>query len=216
MKKVQRGFAIEYKSSRRKPESKSNAIWGNLNLKAVAQDLQEEAIPFLQGGTQDSSVDAEVSLSGEEQAGSLLTPLVGQLTTAVDLQEIKMADEEDTTLDAGAPAAAGPDVPRKQRKPRARKVADETMSGEVATASAAGKQNRGRKPRSEHGGSSAKRAYIKRTPNAVQAVTASSTAGIDEIAELRQLEEENQRLRKLLAEKLRAENADLRKRLNLG
>jgi hypothetical protein len=50
----------------------------------------------------------------------------------------------------------------------------------------------------------------------VQAATAPSVAAVDEFADLLQLEEENQRLRKLLAEKLRAENADLRKRLNLG
>ncbi len=37
----------------------------------------------------------------------------------------------------------------------------------------------------------------------------------DELADFVQLEEENQRLRKLLAEKLRAENAELRKRLGL-
>ncbi|MGK9338501.1 transposase [Sinorhizobium meliloti] len=37
----------------------------------------------------------------------------------------------------------------------------------------------------------------------------------DEFADLVQLEEENQRLRKRLAEKLRAENAELRKRLGL-
>ncbi|PDT41633.1 transcriptional regulator, partial [Sinorhizobium fredii] len=35
------------------------------------------------------------------------------------------------------------------------------------------------------------------------------------LADLVQLEEENQRLRKRLAEKLRAENAELRKRLGL-
>jgi len=38
----------------------------------------------------------------------------------------------------------------------------------------------------------------------------------DELADLVQLEEENQRLRKQLAEKLRAENAELRKRLGLN
>ncbi|WEJ14063.1 transposase [Sinorhizobium prairiense] len=38
----------------------------------------------------------------------------------------------------------------------------------------------------------------------------------DELADLVQLEEENQRLRKKLAEKLRAENAELRKRLGLN
>ena len=37
----------------------------------------------------------------------------------------------------------------------------------------------------------------------------------DELADLVQLEEENQRLRKRLAEKLQAENAELRKRLGL-
>ena len=37
----------------------------------------------------------------------------------------------------------------------------------------------------------------------------------DELADLVQLEEENQRLRNLLAEKLRTENAELRKRLGL-
>ncbi|OAP40253.1 transposase [Sinorhizobium americanum] len=45
-------------------------------------------------------------------------------------------------------------------------------------------------------------------------VTKPVTAG-DELADLVQLEEENQRLRKQLAEKLRAENAELRKRLGL-
>jgi putative transposase len=38
----------------------------------------------------------------------------------------------------------------------------------------------------------------------------------DEFAEFIQLEEENRRLRKLLSEKLRAENADLRKRLGMN
>jgi len=38
----------------------------------------------------------------------------------------------------------------------------------------------------------------------------------DELAEFIQLEEENRRLRKMLSEKLRAENADLRKRLGMN
>jgi len=39
---------------------------------------------------------------------------------------------------------------------------------------------------------------------------------LDDITDLLQLEDENARLRKTLAEKLRAENADLRKRLGLA
>ena len=49
---------------------------------------------------------------------------------------------------------------------------------------------------------------------AVQGVSPASAA--DEMADLLQLEEENKRLRRTLAEKLRAENADLRKRLGLA
>lgn len=44
----------------------------------------------------------------------------------------------------------------------------------------------------------------------------STVAFDDELAEFTQLEEENRRLRKLLAEKLRAENAALRKRLGMS
>ena len=132
-----------------------------------------------------------------------------------------MADENDTIADADAPAAASPDVPKKQRKPRAKKAAAETQSAEVAAEPVAalnvpaGKQRRGRKAKSDGGGMSAKRGPVKRGPRAVQPATAPSPAAIDEMADLLQLEEENRRLRKLLAEKLRAENADLRKRLNL-
>ena len=43
-----------------------------------------------------------------------------------------------------------------------------------------------------------------------------TVVGSDEFADLVQLEGENKRLRKALAEKLRSENADLRKRLGLN
>ncbi|EJC64799.1 hypothetical protein Rleg5DRAFT_1571 [Rhizobium leguminosarum bv. viciae WSM1455] len=133
-----------------------------------------------------------------------------------------MADENDTMTNANTPAAAAPDVPKKVRKPRAKKVvpatAPVTVSAEPAVASGAavGKQKRGRKAKPDEGTPSAKRAPVKRAPKAVSTAAAPSVAAVDEIADLLQLEEENQRLRKLLAEKLRAENADLRKRLNLG
>ncbi|AYG70777.1 MULTISPECIES: transposase [unclassified Rhizobium] len=45
---------------------------------------------------------------------------------------------------------------------------------------------------------------------------AGTVAFDDELAEFTQLEEENRRLRKLLAEKLRAENAALRRRLGMS
>jgi hypothetical protein len=220
VKKVQRSFAVEYRSGRRKLNSNPNSIWGDMDLKSVAQDLQDEAMPFLPETSKVGS--AGMSLPGEQQAVALLTPPIEQQTNAPALQETIMADDNNTMTDADTAAVAAPDVPKKERKPRARKAAPETASAAVsaqpaaASNAAAVKPKRGRKAKSDEGATIAKRAPVKRAPKAVQAATAPSVAAVDEFADLLQLEEENQRLRKQLAEKLRAENADLRKRLNLG
>ncbi|RWX04755.1 transcriptional regulator [Rhizobium leguminosarum] len=219
MKKVQRSFAVEYKSGRRILNSKPNSIWGDMDLKSVAQDLEDEAMPFMSSTSQ--AISSEMLVSGEEQTRPLLTVPIEQETNASALQETTMADENATMINADTPAATAPDVPKKIRKPRAKKAVPETASAAVSLEPAAasnatpGKQKRGRKAKSDEGATSARRAPVKRA-RAVQAAAAPSVAAVDEIADLLQLEEENQRLRKLLAEKLRAENADLRKRLNLG
>lgn len=132
-----------------------------------------------------------------------------------------MADENDTTTISDAPASvvAAIDVPKKQRKPRAKKAAPETAPAEAAASTAAGKryrQTKGRKAKPNGDENSAKSAAARRAPKAAQTATAAPTAVVEEMADLLQLEEENRKLRKLLAEKLRAENADLRKRLNLA
>ncbi|TBC60733.1 transcriptional regulator (plasmid) [Rhizobium leguminosarum] len=220
MKKVQRSFAVEYKSGRRKLNSKPKSIWGDTNLKSVAQDLQDEAMPFMSSPPQARS--SEMLVSEEEQAGPLLTLPIERETNASALKETIMADENNTMLNAETPAAAASDVPKKVRKPRVGKAVPETASAPVsvqpaaASNATAGKQKRGRKAKSDDGATSPRRAPVKRAPRTVQAATAPSVAAVDEFTDLLQLEEENQRLRKLLAEKLRAENADLRKRLNLG
>ena len=55
----------------------------------------------------------------------------------------------------------------------------------------------------------------KRTEKPANAKEDRPVAAGDELADLVQLEKENQRLRKLLADKLRVENSELRKRLGL-
>jgi hypothetical protein len=215
VKKVQRSFAVEYKSGRRKSDPKSNSIWGDMDLKSVAQDVQEAAAPFLPEGPQDGKAGSDVSLPAEEQAKPLLTLPIGQQTNAPALQEIIMTDENNTMISADAPATAVLDVPKKQRKPRAKKAAPAAASAEVAAEPAAGKPKRGRKPKTAATVTPAKRTPAKRAPRTVKAATAAPRAAIDEMVDLLQLEEENQRLRTLLAGKLRAENADLKKRLNL-
>jgi hypothetical protein len=219
VKKVQRSFAVEYKSGRRKLKANPNSIWGHVDLKTVSQDLQNETMPFPSEISQDSST--RMSFVEEQQAAALLTLPAEQETNASALQETIMADENDAITDADTLAVAAPDAPKKERKPRAKKAAPETATTAVsaqpaASNASAGKPKRGRKAKSDEGAASAKRAPVKRTPKAVQTATEPSVAAVDEFADLLQLEEENQRLRKLLAEKLRGENADLRKRLNLA
>ncbi|AJD44598.1 transcriptional regulator SyrB protein (plasmid) [Rhizobium gallicum bv. gallicum R602sp] len=55
----------------------------------------------------------------------------------------------------------------------------------------------------------------KRTTKQIAQSAKAPLPALDEMADLARLEEENKRLRKTLADKLRAENTDLRKRLGL-
>lgn len=195
-----------------------------MDLKSVARDLEEEALPFLSGSSQSGKSNNEMSLPEPDEADALLTPPLGASTTASDTQEMSMADETDTATSADAPIVVEtPIAPKKQRKPRAKKAAAlETASADTTAEPAAalagvagGVKRRGRKTKVIEAAASAKRAPVRRAPKAVQAAAPAPMTAIDEMADLLQLEEENQRLRKLLAEKLRAENADLRKRLKL-
>ena len=132
-----------------------------------------------------------------------------------------MADEFDAVTTQDMTAVETPVEAKKQRKPRAKKEALDAAAGDaagepvVAPANGVEKQKRGRRTNSLDNAGAAKRVPVKRPPKAVQATPVVQTTPGDEISDLLQLEEENQRLRKLLAEKLRAENADLRKRLKL-
>lgn len=231
MKKVQRSFVVEYKSGRQRSDPKSNSIWGNMDLKSVARDVEKEAMPSLPDTHVVNKSDADTSPSTAAASEPLLTPRIGQHTNTSPIEETSMADENDTFTTPDAPAVVEtPIEPKKQRQPRAETASpqaasvDDAANPTVTSASAPEKQKRGRKSKSIETASIAKRAPVKRAPKAVRSIPAVPTApalpitgagASDEMADLLQLEEENQRLRKLLAEKLRAENTDLRKRLKL-
>ncbi|MBA8879120.1 hypothetical protein [Phyllobacterium myrsinacearum] len=108
-----------------------------------------------------------------------------------------MADENVPTANVTASTDRGVAASKKQRAPRRTKAAI------AAAAEAASPVVKRRKPRSKNVGQTARR------------ITAKPVSATDELAELLQLEEDNKRLRKELAAKLRAENADLRKRLGI-
>ncbi len=133
-----------------------------------------------------------------------------------------MAD--DITIDTAATpeASAKAPVEKKTRKPRAPKVAAADASTVDATAASA--EGLAKKTRAKRGSKTApaKAETIVAEPKKVTtrapglktaSAPAASINAIDDIADLIKLEEENKQLRKELSEKLRSENADLRKRL---
>lgn len=148
-----------------------------------------------------------------------------------------MPDENNTGLIA---AAAETDTPvtapaiKKQRAPRRPKEAVEPVRAtSKATTAKSPTENPGKRDKQDRtgklkrveaqvtDGTSTRKDATKSTgrqkaAKPVQPTAKTSVSAIDEMADLVQLEEENKRLRKTLAEKLRAENAELRKRLGLN
>ena len=132
-----------------------------------------------------------------------------------------MADENNTEIAETTPAETAP--AKKRRGPQPKKAAVEATAGEpevTAVPKAKGRKKRAAENASEQSQTATKtraKNLAKKTVSAAatkQSVEKPAPA-LDEFADLLQLEEENARLRKALAEKLRAENADLRKRLGL-
>lgn len=191
-----------------------------MDLKSVALALKDEAMPFLPDESVASKSDDKIFPSNAGPMELLLTPPVEHNKTVVNIEETMMADEIDTIATDAPAAVETPVAAMKQRKPRATKAAPEAVAVDAAAESAIVpvKQKRGRKVKPVASAATAKRVPVKRAPKAVQTapiVLTAAEAASDEMTDILQLEEENQRLRKLLAERLRAENADLRKRLKL-
>lgn len=125
-----------------------------------------------------------------------------------------MADEtiNDTTVNAEASTTAA--APKKTRQARKSKNADAETSV-VAAPVKKTRAKRGTKSIQTKAAKPADRETTERQPAATVAA-AEATMPSDGFADLIALEEENKSLRKQLSEKLRAENADLRKRLGQG
>jgi putative transposase len=144
--------------------------------------------------------------------------------------EIPMADENEKGATSEVVTTDTPKevpAPKKQRAPRRLKTAAEATASEPSATSVKSAKGLRKKRVTQV---EATPAVVKipapakgriKGPRKAKSVAqaevpkmAPVTAG-DEMADLIQLEEENKRLRAALAEKLRAENADLRKRLGV-
>ena len=136
-----------------------------------------------------------------------------------------MADETETGAQIGVVAAEAPtEAPasKKQRAPRRSKA--EIEAAAAAKTPKVRQKQIGKADVAPVSGTTTVPAATKKTaakapanpkPVAQPATPPAPLTAGDEMADLLQLEEENKKLRQALAEKLRAENADLRKRLGV-
>jgi hypothetical protein len=223
LKKPTAHFAVEYKNSRRKVASPANSIWGNLDLKSVTRQVEDETLPFNDQETA-TPADPDHALPAGELSAASLTSVLGEITTASVAQEGPMADENSNEPDLDTQTADALPVeteePKKRRGGR-RKASAETSGDEAALSSSTKPTGKRGRPKAAAQGRAARgpgraKGSAPAQPSSASVDTAADTAApLDEMEDLLQLEQENQRLRKLLAEKLRDENATLRKRLGL-
>ncbi|TCM48326.1 hypothetical protein C8J36_11426 [Rhizobium sp. PP-F2F-G48] len=232
VKRTTPSFTVEYKSGRRKSERKPQSIWGNLDLKSVARQAHDGGL--FSSVAQEEASSCNSALAQDSLQMPVLTPVIPQPNNGLVTQESHMPDEIETVTDtdadktadtnvnsgtdvhpdAGAPEPAAVTAPPvKQRKPRAKKAVSAQTDTNDATAS---KPRRGRKPKSAAAPAVAEAKASASEKRATVADVAAVADAIDDMAELLRLEDENRSLRKQLSEKLRTENADLRKRLNLA
>jgi hypothetical protein len=143
-----------------------------------------------------------------------------------------MANENNTEFAAGRADADAPTIieAKKQRTPRRQKTTAETAPAiskvvnvpppATTPAKVDGRGRRGKAKAAETkatGGARALRSQArKQTVKSAERMVNTPAPTIAELDDLIQLEEENKRLRKILTEKLREENAELRKRIGLA
>ncbi|CDZ30239.1 transcriptional regulator [Neorhizobium galegae] len=226
MKKPQRHFIVERKLSRKTQRPISKTIWGDVDLRSITRAVQDDATLFSKFVRKQNMLADVTSAELTDQAPSTLSlepwkekRLLEPVTSVVN--------PVDPTLNTDTEGSqAVPDsVSKKQRKPRIKKAVSETASivnAETSTFSGAAGVDRGRQTRARKkelsfsAGASVRKNTGEPAIKPDEMVAVSVNFATDELVDLLQLEQENQHLRKLLAEKLRVENADLRKRLGLG
>jgi hypothetical protein len=170
----QRSFVVEYKSSRRQNKVSASSIWGNTNLKAIAQAVAED-LPIGQFQSDDRAPSAAV------------TPTI---KTVSNIQDRPPASLSEPDVISGEPASP------------VRVIPDETGAAAVDNPIIDTKREEGPARSTQHN------RLVKR--KAVVPIGRQQTAVlITDDDSLSALELENNRLRRLLIERLKSENERL-------
>ncbi|QPB23573.1 hypothetical protein [Rhizobium sp. 007] len=199
MKTPQRKFVVEFKSGRRQTKARTNSIWGDTDLKALVREAEDKAPHLFNSnaapgrpdeGGEDIASDTMNSGSAGGHAGE--ASVAGASTSLGDGAEVDVPKQSETTVataEVVEPVQESPPVfqPKRTSSDTPRK---RVKRGPLrATAHIAMRRNK---------------------PRSVEAVTARDAVSLEEVTTL---DAENKRLKRLLAERLHAQNLQLKKML---
>ncbi|MDK1376570.1 MULTISPECIES: hypothetical protein [unclassified Sinorhizobium] len=196
MKVPQRNFVVEFKSARRQPKAKTNSIWGDTDLKALARAVEDEASHLF------NSTEAPV------------TPDTDDITSAEPLDAASGSKGADS-VEVGPPAASAVAraIVEASEQPEAKGPAAETVAQvqESQPASQPRRASRGTsRTRTARTGAITPTSVPVHSDRSTQYNTANHLISFEE---LDALDVENRRLKRLLAEQLRAQNSQLKRML---
>lgn len=198
MKVPQRNFVVEFKSGRRQPKAKTNSIWGDTDLKALARAVEEEASHLF------NSTEVPVT---PDAGGDMVSRQVNAGAQSEHAGDVDVAPEA-----LPSAVAAGTEV---QKQHEAERLPDEAVALVEETQPVSGPQLTSRaasRKRANHAHTRAIASSSKRhreDQNGLSA-TADDLISLDEVAAL---DAENKRLKRLLAEQLYAQNLQLKRML---
>jgi len=227
MRRQTRPFTVEVKH--RRAPTKKKSIWGNLNIAAVTAETMRD----LERDEPTSRPLIDSSAPAIDVAGNDNPPVENTMPDLQEAETVEAVPEAPTTVEASEPKKRAP-RPKKAKaapKPRiakeAAKPASKTAEAPAATARAK------RKIYSQKERAQILAKIEKATGRGASIKAAVSEAGVSEqtyyqwkkavetaalpsdLNDLVALEEENKKLRRQLAERLRQENAELKKKLGL-
>ncbi|MDW9500546.1 hypothetical protein CN074_13005 [Sinorhizobium medicae] len=197
MKTPQRRFVVEFKSGRRQPKTKANSIWGDTDLKALAREVEEKAsylfnsneAPLPPDSAEMGLADSLNAASASEDGGDIdMARAVIPSSNGAETEILKHAADPPAAeavvqVQESQPASQPRTITTGTPRKRARRGAAKTMAND----SQVGHEDR-----------------------QAQTGTVDSPISLDELAAL---EADNKRLKRLLAEQLRAQNLWLKKML---
>ncbi|MER9632625.1 transposase [Mesorhizobium sp. M0228] len=226
MKRQIRPFIVEVKQRRGK-QKPSHSIWGDLDLSKIATEMRQPADAAQLPNSQ--VIDFSIRpLDAEEREKSLAEYIMADFQDAQTVQTTAPAKVEVPESKKRVPAAkkAKAELVKPARKNGAKPAppaAEAPVAGKTARKTYSEKERAQKLAQIEKsiaGGATSKSAIGQAGISEQtyyqwkRATTPSSDSG--ELRDLVALEEENKRLKSLLADRLRKENAELKKKLGLA